>query len=220
MNGKGIPNFINYCLDQCGQKGFQYAGLQAGTWCLCGNKFGAYGKLPPGDCDYPCYDNTYGKGIRCGGAWKNNVFLTSKGDPNGKCFIDQGVRDLDGYIELMPVWIEGHDRIIKVEDNKKYCLDKCARKKFAYAGLQAGGWCLCGNSYGMYGQVDQSQCNQKCSDGKNFCGAGWRNIVYRSQLDAAGEYDPATWAAQEMQRVLRASYGQQINREYPSQEKN
>ncbi len=40
-------------------------------------------------------------------------------------------------------------------------------------------WCLCGNTYGKYGQVSNNQCNMACvGDKMTNCGAAWRNSVY------------------------------------------
>uniref|UniRef100_A0A1I8J604 DUF3011 domain-containing protein n=1 Tax=Macrostomum lignano TaxID=282301 RepID=A0A1I8J604_9PLAT len=58
-------------------------------------------------------------------------------------------------------------------------------------GMQARDWCHCGNSYGRYGQVADSECKLKCSGNiwkDNYwvsggtCGGHWRNEVYSTGL--------------------------------------
>ncbi|PAA76389.1 hypothetical protein BOX15_Mlig023885g1 [Macrostomum lignano] len=95
------------------------------------------------------------------------------------CFADRIERDLDGY-ELRSAGI-----------HVKNCLRLCTIKKFRYAGMQARDWCHCGNSYGRYGQVADSECKLKCSGNiwkDNYwvsggtCGGHWRNEVYSTGL--------------------------------------
>lgn len=57
------------CKDICGRKGFKYAGLQAATWCACGNSFGKHGRA--GNCDTACSGDARES---CGGTWANEVF--------------------------------------------------------------------------------------------------------------------------------------------------
>ena len=48
-----------------------------------------------------------------------------------------------------------------------------------YAGVQAGYACLCGNSYGKYGNISESMCQTSCpGDETQTCGGGWANAIY------------------------------------------
>ena len=58
---------------------------------------------------------------------------------------------------------------------------------YSYAGLQAGKWCTCGDSYGKHGSVTDSECNHACPGGAGNCGAPWRNSIYRTEAPA-GRY--------------------------------
>ncbi len=82
------------------------------------------------------------------------------------CFKDTADRDLKGY--------SFSSRQMTVQD----CIFMCAHKGYAYAGLQYGSQCFCGNSYGRYGAVNN--CNMRCSgDSSQVCGGFWANSVYR-----------------------------------------
>ena len=59
------------CLRSCADNGFEYAGLQYGSQCFCGNSHGRYGRIDSGSCNMPCSGNP---GLMCGGTWANSVF--------------------------------------------------------------------------------------------------------------------------------------------------
>ncbi|KAJ7357682.1 Kremen protein 1 [Desmophyllum pertusum] len=42
------------CVDQCGDKGFLYAGLQNGDLCFCGNTYDEYGRADDKECNIKC----------------------------------------------------------------------------------------------------------------------------------------------------------------------
>lgn len=86
---------------------------------------------------------------------------TDAGDPVGL-----NGRDLSGHVVNEPT--------MTVER----CTSVCAEKKFAYAGVQYGSWCFCGNNYGRRGQ--SKACNMPCGgNAKQICGGNWANSVYR-----------------------------------------
>ena len=61
---------IEFCETQCGQRGFQYFGLQFGSECWCDSKYGRYGEVD-GRCTRPCGGN---KAQMCGGDLVNSVY--------------------------------------------------------------------------------------------------------------------------------------------------
>jgi hypothetical protein len=62
------------------------------------------------------------------------------------------------------------------------CSVKCKNAGFAFAGVENGNQCWCGNSFGKYGRVDESQCSKRCwQDRKQICGAENRISIYRTQ---------------------------------------
>jgi len=83
------------------------------------------------------------------------------------CFIDNDMRDLNGYNTSSGTMTPGQ------------CLSICQQKKFSYYGVQFSSYCFCGNSYGKYGSVSYNECNMSCTGDKNSdCGGTWRNSIY------------------------------------------
>ena len=54
-----------------GLPGYQYAGLQAGYACLCGDSYGKHGPLPESRCVLACPGDAT---QNCGGWWANDVY--------------------------------------------------------------------------------------------------------------------------------------------------
>jgi hypothetical protein len=82
------------------------------------------------------------------------------------CFVDSKDRDFSTRVK------EGNG-------NYKKCLSAVHAKGFKFAGLQYGGTCWGGNSFGKHGQKSDDECNMECTDDKGrMCGAGWRNSVF------------------------------------------
>ena len=57
------------------------------------------------------------------------------------------------------------------------CQERCDNQGFAFAGVQDGDWCYCGNSYARYGAA--TDCSSACAG--NFwytCGGPYSNEVY------------------------------------------
>lgn len=82
------------------------------------------------------------------------------------CFKDpNNPFDLDGYLER------------SAQNTPQRCISLCKDKGFAYAGVQYGESCLCGNSYGKYGPANN--CNFPCTgDSGQICGGHNANNVY------------------------------------------
>lgn len=103
------------------------------------------------------------------------------------CFRDAQPLDLDGH----------HAR--SANNTPLRCVAICADLGFAYAGLQYGESCLCGNQYGRYGTADN--CNLPCTGNLNLnCGGYLANSIFStgvatlpSAISAIGmEADAAT----------------------------
>ena len=83
------------------------------------------------------------------------------------CFADTSIFDLDGYLERSAV------------NTPESCLAICTEKGFKYMGVQYGESCLCGNTYGRYGEVDAAQCNYGCTGRPDtVCGGYNANSIY------------------------------------------
>ena len=57
------------CFDAARKRGLKYVGLQNGSQCFAGNKFGKHGKRNRRECRMKC-----GKGKECGSGWRNSIY--------------------------------------------------------------------------------------------------------------------------------------------------
>ena len=73
-NGEKIWYLPETCTQICRENKYEYAGVQVGGQCFCGNSYGKYGEEPGSACDRPCSDNS--EPSRCGGSWTNSIFVT------------------------------------------------------------------------------------------------------------------------------------------------
>lgn len=101
------------------------------------------------------------------------------------CYKDTSVFDLNGHLER------------SAQNTPQRCVALCRGQGFAYAGVQYGESCLCGNSYGRYGPADN--CNYACTgDAAQTCGGYNANSIYSVPGNAApplGQPVPLCWPA-------------------------
>jgi hypothetical protein len=166
------------CIESCRESGFAYAGIQYGAQCYCGNSYGRYGQIAENNCNMSCSGDT---GRNCGGTWANSVFkianrsMPSDAPPHRTssatylgCYKDTDLRDLNEKH-----WEDG-------QMTQDRCIDSCREDGFAYAGVQYGANCFCGNSFGRYGKIAQNNCKTPCSgDSGQNCGGTWANSIFR-----------------------------------------
>ncbi|KAL5019700.1 hypothetical protein ScPMuIL_002592 [Solemya velum] len=83
------------------------------------------------------------------------------------CFKDTQDRDLKGLM-------------ITIDHNTpEFCNRVCLGLGFRYAGVQYGKECFCGESFGAYGAVPDTDCNKPCTgDGSLTCGGTWAQNIY------------------------------------------
>ncbi|XP_060598946.1 uncharacterized protein LOC132752620 [Ruditapes philippinarum] len=65
------------------------------------------------------------------------------------------------------------------------CIQHCKNLKYAYAGVEYGVECHCGNDYGRYGTrpVSENNCNKKCSGNpQQICGGTWFAGIYATAI--------------------------------------
>ena len=88
------------------------------------------------------------------------------------CFKDTNDFDLKGHLER------------SAQNSPQRCISVCQARGFAYAGVQYGESCLCGNSYGKYGAANN--CNYACTGDRNqVCGGYSANSVYATGVTVA-----------------------------------
>lgn len=106
--------------------------------------------------------------------WQGKRIVAEGGQADGflGCFKDQGEgsgtrgRDLNGL-----AWSDA-------AMTHELCVSKCSGNGFAYAGVQYGKWCFCGNQYGKSGPA--TNCDIRCAgDPNQICGGSWANSVYQ-----------------------------------------
>ena len=77
-NGRDLNGFLladrtgmtqALCNRTCADRGFSFAGTQAGYQCFCGNRYGSFGSAT--NCTTSCTGDAT---KRCGGSWANSVF--------------------------------------------------------------------------------------------------------------------------------------------------
>jgi hypothetical protein len=89
------------------------------------------------------------------------------------CFKDTGDRDLNGHLEFTQT------------NSPETCIATCLDRGFAYAGVQWGQACLCGDSYGKYGPA--TNCDMTCTgDPQETCGGFAANEVWETGKGEAG----------------------------------
>jgi len=140
---------IDECAEKCGNYGF--FGRQWTGYCFCGNSFGSYGEATGCDCSPDASDI---------GAWKNCVYA-HKPEPFELvgCYADwNNPHDL-------PVW-QGTLSI-------QACAEKCTMAGKKYFGRQGLRYCMCGDSFGAYGE--NSGCN---TDPETTFIGWWTQMVY------------------------------------------
>ncbi|MBI5718995.1 MAG: hypothetical protein HZC37_15115 [Burkholderiales bacterium] len=93
------------------------------------------------------------------------------------CFKDTPDFDLKGHLER------------SAQNTPQRCVAVCQARGFAYAGVQYGESCLCGNSYGRYGA--SSSCNYACTgDRGQACGGFNANSVFATGVAVARPPSP------------------------------
>ena len=85
--------------------------------------------------------------------------------PTGQYSLESNTRDL-------PV-----NAFIGANAKVETCVSACST--YSYIGLQNGDECYCGNSYGFYGNISDSDCSEPCAgDGSQNCGGTLKNSIY------------------------------------------
>ncbi|KAJ3510263.1 hypothetical protein NLJ89_g4780 [Agrocybe chaxingu] len=140
---------------------YQYAGVEYGIQCYCGNSLtnnGATGTLISSNS---CSNNCGGDASqKCGVAWNS-----------AGCYVDATARMLRG----LAVTQSG----LTVEK----CTDICDKSGYTMAAAEYGSECHCGSTLYKEGgagvAVAASQCNMPCEgNSAQTCGAGWRANLY------------------------------------------
>lgn len=169
------------CSSFCGSRGFKYAGVEYSSECYCGNSFdnGASLDKASNACNMACSGD---KNTMCGGPGALNVFtnpsivapvqdsktpVTSGALPTGwAAASSQCIQEVSGRA-LTGASIAGNSMTVST------CLSFCQTQGFAYAGLEFGQECYCGNALQNGADLSKTsgQCNMACAaDSTSTCG--------------------------------------------------
>ncbi|KAG8871579.1 hypothetical protein FRC20_010402 [Serendipita sp. 405] len=174
LHGGGMT--VEWCLDACDAAGYDYAGVEYGKECYCGNY------SPPevandGRCDMSCEGNP---GELCGGGNGISVYHSSNQHKphnldsyNQWSFTDCFVDSIDHRVLPVRAAIES-DPDMTIE----LCLESCKWLGYKFAGLEYGQECWCGDSRPPQPAHD-GRCDMACKgDCHELCGGGNGISVY------------------------------------------
>ncbi|KIM25969.1 hypothetical protein M408DRAFT_202977 [Serendipita vermifera MAFF 305830] len=178
---------IEKCTAACFNGGFQYAGVEYGSECFCGDVIatdsGNVGTSAPDGCTMPCAGNTL---EICGGSNRLNILsYTGSSLPSGPSQVPSvGDWDLKGCYSddvtnrALPVrqTIEGGLTVEK-------CTDKCFSLGYKFSGVEYGSECYCSNAIGTYpnsGSPQTDGCAMPCEGAPSteICGGSNRLSLY------------------------------------------
>lgn len=152
---------VAMCQKYCGNKGYDFAGLQGGKTCYCGTKFDRLGQAT--NCDTDCAGNFQQK---CGGDLANSVYRAAGYEG---CFTRNTTDTTFTFNQAMAT---GQ---VKVET----CRSGCKSRKFSYAALFNGSQCRCGNREAT---TSEGTCDKRCTNNaEQNCGGSSSIAVWTAK---------------------------------------
>lgn len=151
------------CLSFCQSKGFQYAGLEFGQECYCGNSLvnGASLSIPSNQCNMACAaDST----ATCGGPNAVQLYVNPSLAPvTAAATVINGFTSSGCIQEVVGRALTGL-RVDYPDMTLEKCTTACANAGFKYAGVEFGKECYCGNSLvnGASTTLTSGQCYMTC----------------------------------------------------------
>ncbi|WWD03156.1 hypothetical protein V865_001203 [Kwoniella europaea PYCC6329] len=160
---------VDLCLGYCETQGFQYAGVEYGRECYCGDSLinGASLSSPSSSCNKLCGGDSTST---CGGPnalqlYTNPTLALNLQVTNGYSY--------QGCIQEVSGRALTGDSIVSENMSIETCTAFCQSEGFTYAGLEYGEECYCGNSFSNGATLSalSTQCTMKCSGtSKENCG--------------------------------------------------
>ena len=179
---------IESCQAYCNSVGYPLAGLEYASECYCGGVLGYESLVGFTGCTMACSGN---KAETCGGSsrlsvYNNTAFVAPKIVQSvvastgamatykyQGCFTElTNARALSAYAVTSTTLMTA-----------EYCVAACSGKGYAYAGLEYGSQCFCGNTLATgSSNVADWQCQVMLCPGNKgeYCSAGSRLMVYLS----------------------------------------
>ncbi|CAF1078621.1 unnamed protein product [Adineta steineri] len=145
------------CIIACRERNYDYAGIQYGNECRCGQQYGKYGRVSEDECNYACKTSE-----KCGGDYRNSIYSVIESVDRSKtdaiclntvvgyqgCFSDATLITLTGFVN-------------SIEE----CVSRCAIN-YNYAGIVNGNLCHCGDDLNEP-SVNTILCNIPCNGSRN-----------------------------------------------------
>lgn len=159
------------CQDFCFTNNFPLAGTEFGEQCFCGTALQNGATINQTGCDMACSGDP---SKTCGGmarlsVYNYTMFLPTIIVPSVGTYLAKGcytegtsMRALDGFA------------FANMTLTTEQCVTTCEGKSFAFAGVEYGSECYCGNAISSQStKVVDDQCNMPCGGNKRtYCGAG------------------------------------------------
>ncbi|KAF8881503.1 glycosyl hydrolase family 71-domain-containing protein [Infundibulicybe gibba] len=171
------------CQSLC--SGFQFAGVEYGVECYCGNSLtnnGATGSvIPESNCQSSCGGDSSKK---CGGSWTISVYTKGSTPPppppptgnqwnSAGCYVDASTRMLRSFTTSQP------------DMTTDKCINTCSSRGYTMAVAEFGQECYCGSQLFKEGGAGvpaaSGDCNVACAgNSAQMCGGGWRGNLFTS----------------------------------------
>eukprot|EP01064_Diplonema_japonicum_P024550 TRINITY_DN3514_c0_g1_i1.p1 TRINITY_DN3514_c0_g1~~TRINITY_DN3514_c0_g1_i1.p1 ORF type:complete len:666 (+),score=165.37 TRINITY_DN3514_c0_g1_i1:68-1999(+) len=164
-------NTMEECTSACQWNGFKYAGLEAGDECWCGNNVQYASRTITAKCDTPCP----GDGNQwCGDGYKSLVYILDGSVYTPPTATYQGCYTDSKHFRALPEYAYSSD-----SNTIEECTGVCYHNGYAYAGVQYGEQCWCGNRK-KHRKTSESQCATPCTgDSTQTCGGSRKNSLYK-----------------------------------------
>jgi glucan endo-1,3-alpha-glucosidase len=192
------------CQSTCASQGFQYAGVEHGNQCFCGNSLqvntGGAGEgvsVDSTDCQMACAGDA---NQFCGGtSWRIFIYQLTTGGPTSTSSVSSTTTTTSaGSGSTLPaLWSSkgcyvdaaapnralGSYSVDSDSNTPTQCINTCFGQGFIFAGVEFSDECYCANSIHASGGAGvlaaASDCNMPCAgDSSQNCGAGWRLQIY------------------------------------------
>ncbi|KIO26833.1 hypothetical protein M407DRAFT_234097, partial [Tulasnella calospora MUT 4182] len=167
------------CKAYCLGKGYNYAGVEYGSQCYCGNALNSPGKLAASQtsCNKACASDPSNY---CGGTWTLTVFYYNgvAGSSATASTLPVGWSPVGCYTDQnSPRTLSGASYSNTVTMTPAVCQAYCLDKGYFYAGVEYGSQCYCGSTLNPPGKLlatPATSCNKPCAGNSSLmCGGTW-----------------------------------------------